>query len=193
VFIEARAGTNPDSSSPLYFSGVVEPGGIFNLTNPEGGLLDSSTTIIIRTGNVILQNVTFGTDCEVNLNLNDRYGANSVVQWTNPPQGTVDVFPEQADLTYTITNTGRVPAELVSFQTTIVEANQISSSMEMIDFVVADQVVPVGGTFTVNSEIELFLEGRRKYTIGASVRAMEGGLECVSLSTIQFDAGYTEF
>jgi hypothetical protein len=192
VFIEATAGANPESGSPTYFSGVVEPGGIFNLTNPEGGLLDSRTTIVIRTGDVIFQTVVFGTDCEVDLSLNDRYGANSIVQWINTPQGAVDVFPEDVDLTYTITNTGRVPAMLTSLETTISETNP--NSTETVNFIVANQVVPVGGNFVVPLEYEISLAGgRRQYTVGASARAMQGGLECAASSTIQFDAGYTEF
>jgi hypothetical protein len=119
-------------------------------------------------------------------------GTNCSSAFPDSPQGeAVNASTATVDLTYTITNTGTVPAELISLETTISNTNSNATTME--SFIVAGEVVPVGGDFVVTMEYEvLLLEGRRKYTIGASTRAMQGGPQCVALAAIQFDAGFIE-
>ena len=195
VYIEATAGRNAASGSKTYFAGFVEPGGIFRIADPQGGLLESSTTIVIKDkegeGSIVLQSVTFGTDCSVNLSLFDRFGANSIVQWTNEQQGTVDASPQNAVLTYTISNIGTVPAELLGLETTITFTNPETTILE--DVFLANELVPVGGDFTVSLVNEIIVLGRRQYTFAATARARQGLSNCSASAFTDFTAGYTVF
>ena len=121
-------GSGPDQTSPVYievndlsgtllFSGTVNVGQVYTLTN-GGNFFENVATIRVfsdESKGQPLQRVSFSPACgtSVILSMNDIFGSSQVVGWTNAAQGVVDsTIPQTLIFNYTISNNGAVQAEL---------------------------------------------------------------------------------
>lgn len=189
AYIEARASKDGE----LFFAGVVEAGGEFNITAMEGDRIAADTSILIRQGTgpegAPMQLINYHTSCSRNLFLKDRYGSTQVAAWINEVQGLVDCITEVI-YNYDIRNTGTVDATLFSLNATI---DPPGVTLNLTDDV-ADQVVAPGRNFTISIPTEIDLTTRTTYTVNATlVGKNRAGKECSDMDTLQFDAGTPVF
>lgn len=124
VFIEAIS----SSSGETYFSGAVEAGGVFEMTN-NGDPLDPIVTISIsdEAMQTPLQVVSFDSSGSTPLLMNDIYGSSQVVGWITA-EGVVDsTMVQTLTYEYTISNEGTVPANLQVLVSNFTEGDFFSS------------------------------------------------------------------
>ena len=189
AYIEARASKNGE----LFFAGVVEAGGEFNITAIDGDRIEADTSILIRQGTgpdgAPMQLINYHTSCSRNLFLKDRYGSTQVAAWINEEQGLVDCIT-QIIYNYDIRNTGTVDATLCSLIATITPPGVTLDLTADI----ADQVVGPGMNFTIGIPTEIDLTTRTTYTVEATlVGKNPNGKECSDMDTLEFEAGTPVF
>lgn len=188
VFIEAKAADGDE----VYFSGLVEAGAAYNMTN-GGNSLGEVTTITIFSDSArstVLQTVEFATACQFTTFLFDRYGASQLVQFINDSQGKVDDSPQTAFVNYTISNTGEVDAELTTLVANIAMTNPSMELEENLSDEVFGETLAPGGNLTVPSVFQVLLAGRREYTVTANSAAKFDISLCFDSESISFNAGY---
>ena len=178
-----------------YFTGVVPVGGLFDITNPQGGdnVIGANVNITIYEGVRARQNIRqtmiIHTSCSQVTFLKDIYGALELLAFENPSQGNVScLVPVQFDL-----NIENTATSFNAILDTLTSITNFPAPNDFLNFTsqVAGQELSPGQIVPLLSEpIEIDLSVRMRYTVFTTIQGSSPeGFSCRASDFTNFTAG----
>ncbi len=192
--------TDAKGKGITYHSDWVTVGENYFLTTPSDEERFEADQIIYvyssnNTGsNTLLQQVQYHSSCSSNLELNNRFGASQLVEYTNPVQGLVSIYAA-SNFTFNITIPIDVDGDAATLESVTALANfggpNFSPNFFDLSDQVAGQVLQPGSSVTINIPTNLDLTKRRRYTLltNAVALANPSGQRCTGSDFLSFLAG----
>ena len=188
--------TERNATSVVYFSGTVEAGSSYNLTNEGDRLAANSNHQVFAdendflAGNSPIQIANFHTSCSQNLFLKDRFGSIQIVEFENDE----GVFSRFLPVTFAI-DVGNVaaggnPITVTEFTGYVASDSDTLGVTSDLLLQLADPTLQPGESKMVIMESEVDMTVRQNYAAVVDVTAVtSGGTTCGATDSDVFEAG----